>query len=66
MTRTEISHCFGRNMSSERIAQALSLLRGAYSARHTRRVADRQRGGMRREGLRIRGKIRMTWHHSGP
>jgi Protein of unknown function (DUF3987) len=34
MTRTEISNLFGRNMSSERIAQALSLLHGARRVRH--------------------------------
>jgi hypothetical protein len=33
MTRTEISNLFGRNMSSERIAQALSLLLGARRVR---------------------------------
>jgi hypothetical protein len=35
MTRTEISNLFGRNMSSERIAQALSLLLGARRVRRT-------------------------------
>jgi hypothetical protein len=34
MTRTQISNLFGRNMSSERIAQALSLLHGARRVRH--------------------------------
>jgi hypothetical protein len=36
MTRTEISNLFGRNMSSERIAQALSLLHGTGRVRHKR------------------------------
>jgi hypothetical protein len=34
MTRTEISNLFGRNMSSELIAQALSLLHGTGRVRH--------------------------------
>ena len=43
MTRTEISHLFGRNMSSERIAQALSLLLGAGRVRpKTHKTGGRQ------------------------
>ena len=43
MTRTEISHLFGRNMSSERIAQALSLLLGAGRVRRkTHKTGGRQ------------------------
>jgi hypothetical protein len=43
MTRTEISHLFGRNMSSERIAQALSLLLGAGRVRRkTQKTGGRQ------------------------
>jgi hypothetical protein len=46
MTRTEISNFFGRNMSSERIAQALSLLHAARRVRRKRhktggRLAER-------------------------
>jgi hypothetical protein len=43
MTRTEISHLFGRNISSERIAQALSLLLGAGRLRRkTQKTGGRQ------------------------
>ena len=43
MTRTEISHLFGRNMSSERIARALSLLLGAGRVRRkTHKTGGRQ------------------------
>ena len=43
MTRTEISHLFGRNMSSERIAQALSLLLGTWRVRRkTQKTGGRQ------------------------
>jgi hypothetical protein len=43
MTRTEISNLFGRNMSSERIAQALSLLLGARRVRRkTHKTGGRQ------------------------
>ena len=41
MTRTEISHLFGRNMSSERIAQALNLL---FAARRVRRRTHKTAG----------------------
>jgi hypothetical protein len=68
MTRTEISNLFGRNMSSERIAQALSLLHSAGRVRHKRHKTGggRRRGGMRREDLRIKRKIRKKSHHTGP
>lgn len=43
MTRTEISNLFGRNMRSERIAQALSLLLGAGRVRSkTHQTGGRQ------------------------
>jgi hypothetical protein len=43
MTRTEISNLFGRNMSSERIAQALSLLLAAGRVRRkTHKTGGRQ------------------------
>jgi hypothetical protein len=43
MTRTEISNLFGRNMSSERIAQALSLLHAAGRVRRkTHKTGGRQ------------------------
>jgi hypothetical protein len=43
MTRTEISYLFGRNISSERIAQALSLLLGAGRVgRKTHKTGGRQ------------------------
>ena len=43
MTRTEISNLFGRNISSERIAQALSLLLGAMRVRRkTHKTGGRQ------------------------
>jgi hypothetical protein len=43
MTRTEISNLFGRNISSERIAQALSLLLGAGRVRRkTHKTGGRQ------------------------
>jgi hypothetical protein len=43
MTRTEISHLFGRNMSSERIARALSLLLSAGRVRRkTQKTGGRQ------------------------
>lgn len=60
MTRTEISNLFGRNMSSERIAQALKLLLAAGRVRRkTQKTGGgRRRGGMRREDLRIKRKIR--------
>jgi hypothetical protein len=43
MTRTEISHLFGRNISSERIGQALSLLLAAGRVRRkTHKTGGRQ------------------------
>jgi hypothetical protein len=48
MTRTEISNLFGRNMSSERIAQALSLLLAA--------------GRVRRKTHKTRGRQAERWY----
>jgi hypothetical protein len=43
MSRTEISHLFGRNMSSERVTRALSLLLGAGRVRRkTQKTGGRQ------------------------
>jgi hypothetical protein len=43
MTKTEISHLFGRNRSAERIAQALSLLlTGGRVRRKTQKTGGRQ------------------------
>ena len=46
MTRTEISNLFGHNMSSERIARALSLL---LAARRVRRKSHKTGGPTGRE-----------------
>jgi hypothetical protein len=45
MTRTEISHLFGRNRSSERITQALNLLLGTGRARRKAQQTGGPAGG---------------------